>query len=96
MALINSHIDGLQVEWQFGNIEYSVPIAAAGTAPDEAVHTLTTHFQVRKRPVICDEQRDSALLSPSLPESGHQLSHASPLPLLVRSTTSFHHLQESS
>lgn len=39
--------DTYHVEWQFGNIEYSVPKAAAGTPPEEAVHTLTTHFQVK-------------------------------------------------
>jgi hypothetical protein len=39
--------DTYHVEWQFGNIEYSVPIAPPGTDPADAVHTLTTHFQVK-------------------------------------------------
>lgn len=39
--------DTYHIEWQFGNIEYSVPKAAPGTPPEEARHTLTTHFQVK-------------------------------------------------
>lgn len=39
--------DTYHVEWQFGNIEYSVPKAPEGTAPEKAIHTLTTHFQTK-------------------------------------------------
>lgn len=38
------HTPVFHLEWQFGHIEYDVPQAPAGTAPEDAVHTLTTRF----------------------------------------------------
>ena len=34
------------VEWQFGDLEYSVPKAPEGTPPEHARHTLTSNFTV--------------------------------------------------
>ena len=36
----------IRVEWQFGDIEYSVPKAREGTPPEHARHTLTSNFTV--------------------------------------------------
>eukprot|EP00051_Salpingoeca_urceolata_P013699 m.173227 g.173227 ORF g.173227 m.173227 type:complete len:766 (+) comp17867_c1_seq2:212-2509(+) len=37
----------IHLEWQFGHIEYDVPRAPLGTPPDQAIHELTTRFQLR-------------------------------------------------
>mmetsp|Transcript_8887 Transcript_8887/g.20380 ORF Transcript_8887/g.20380 Transcript_8887/m.20380 type:complete len:740 (+) Transcript_8887:10-2229(+) len=41
------HTPLIHLEWQWGHIEYDVPAAPAGTPPADAVHVLTTRFQLR-------------------------------------------------
>ena len=46
VSISESPRETYHVEWQFGDIEYSVPKAPEGTPPEHARHTLTSNFTV--------------------------------------------------